>query len=75
MPGRIAALGEATRVAGYRLAGVLTVPVGTPEQTRAAWAALPADVVLVVLTAEAAEALGDDLARPATDRLVAVMPP
>jgi vacuolar-type H+-ATPase subunit F/Vma7 len=75
MPGRIAAMGEAARVNGLRLAGVLTVPVVSPEGTRAAWAALPDDVDLVVLTPSAADALADELAGSTTDRLVAVMPP
>jgi hypothetical protein len=68
-------LGAEPRVVGWALAGVLPVPVGTRDEARAAWAALPGDVALVLLTADAAEALAAELADPTSDRLTAVMPP
>ena len=73
MPGRVAAIGEESRVGGFALAGALTVPARTADEARTAWAALPPDVALVVLTAAAAEALADELGD--SPRLTAVMPP
>lgn len=75
MADRIAAIGEEARVVGFALVGVLALPAPTAEDAVAAWAALPADVALVVLTPEAAAALADELADPASSRLAAVMPP
>jgi vacuolar-type H+-ATPase subunit F/Vma7 len=72
--GRIAAIGAEPRVAGFALAGVVPIPTGTAQDVRAAWAALPDDVALVLLTPEAAEALAAELADPAPPRLTAVMP-
>jgi vacuolar-type H+-ATPase subunit F/Vma7 len=72
--GRIAAIGQEHRISGFALAGGLSVPTGTAQGVRAAWAALPDDVVLVLLTPEAAEALADELADPSSSRLTAVMP-
>ena len=74
MIGRIAVIGAEPQVAGFALAGALTVPARTAEDARAAWAALPTDVALVVLTADAAEALSDELRDPSASRLTAVMP-
>ena len=74
MAGRVAAIGEEPRVVGFALAGVLTLPARTPEEVVAAWAALPTDVALVVLTPAAAAALTEELADPSTTRLAAVMP-
>lgn len=73
MPGRVAALGEEPLVAGFALAGALVVPAGTAVEVVSAWAALPSDVALVVLTPAAAAALGDELPGPSS-RLTAVMP-
>jgi vacuolar-type H+-ATPase subunit F/Vma7 len=70
---RIAAVGEDARIAGFALAGALIVPAETPDDVRAAWEALPADVGLVVLTPAAATALAPDLDDPGA-RLTAVMP-
>ena len=69
--GTIAALGEAQRIQGLGLAGVLVVPAEQPEEVRDRWAALPADVVLVILTPRARAALGAVPAGP----LTVVMPP
>lgn len=73
MAGRIVAIGNESRVIGFALAGVLPVPVRTAADARAAWAALPTDVALVVLTPAAAEALAEELSHPSV-RLAAVMP-
>lgn len=71
---RVAALGEQVRIAGFALAGALTVPAETPDAVRAAWDGLPPDVVLVVLTPAAARALAARLADASAERLTAVMP-
>jgi vacuolar-type H+-ATPase subunit F/Vma7 len=61
------------RTAGFALAGAVVATAETPEETRAAWRALPSDVAVLVLTPRAAAWLGDALtARP--DVLVEVMP-
>lgn len=54
---RVAAIGEAVRVQGFALAGVLTMPGDTPADACASWADLPADVDVVILTPQAADAL------------------
>lgn len=69
--GGIAALGEAQRIQGLGLAGVLVLPAEQPEEVRDRWAALPADVVLVILTPQASAALDTTPAGP----LTVVMPP
>lgn len=53
--GRIAAIGEAVRVQGLALAGVLVLPGDDADQVRTSWATLPSDVELVILTPRAAE--------------------
>jgi vacuolar-type H+-ATPase subunit F/Vma7 len=53
--GRIAAIGEAVRVQGLALAGVLVLPGDDADQVRASWAGMPGDVELVILTPGAAE--------------------
>lgn len=73
--GRIAAIGTGSRVQGFALAGALAVAAETPDDVRNAWAALGGDVVLVILTPSAAEALADRIDDPSSTRLTAVMPP
>ncbi len=68
--GRVAVIGAEPLVQGFALAGAVLAPAEDPAAVRHAWAALPADVVLVVLTADAADALDGENA----GRLVAVMP-
>ncbi|MER5601053.1 hypothetical protein [Streptomyces sp. NPDC002265] len=76
MVGRVAALGERSRVAGLALAGVVVLAADAPEAVRRGWRSLPDDVELVVLTAAAAEALGPEPGAPTGGRpLIAVMPP
>lgn len=69
--GAIAAIGEAQRVQGLALAGVLVLPAEDAEGARDRWAALPPEVALVILTAAADAALADRSPEP----LTAVMPP
>ncbi|WP_257232339.1 hypothetical protein [Streptomyces sp. Rer75] len=56
--GRVAALGERTRVAGLALAGVTVVAAEEPDAVREAWRALAPGTELVILTPAAADALG-----------------
>ncbi len=67
---RIAVLGESPRVDGWALAGALVVPAAGAEATEQAWASLPTDVEVVVLTPQAAMVLGSRV----RDRLTAVLP-
>jgi len=69
---RIAAVGRATELAGYALAGVEVVDARDPESVRRAWGEIPADVALVLLTAEARRSLPERI--DAGDRLWAVLP-
>lgn len=55
----VAAIGEAVRVAGFALAGVAVVPAEDGDAARAAWRSLPPEVVAVILTPAAAEAVAD----------------
>jgi vacuolar-type H+-ATPase subunit F/Vma7 len=68
--GGIAAIGEAHRVQGLGLAGVLVLPAEDPDEVRLRWSGLPGDVALVILTPRADEALADR----AIDPLTVVMP-
>jgi vacuolar-type H+-ATPase subunit F/Vma7 len=70
---RVAVIGAEVLVAGYGLAGAVVVPAEDDEAVRHAWAALPHDVEVVVLTPSAARALGP--ARTCDDLpLTVVMP-
>jgi len=73
--GRVAAIGEAVRVQGLRLAGVQVLPGEEPAEVRASWAALPDDVAVVVLTPAAAAALDPDRSADRLTRPTVVMPP
>jgi vacuolar-type H+-ATPase subunit F/Vma7 len=64
--GRVAAIGESIAVQGFALAGVLILPGDDPDEVRASWAALPADVEVVMLTTRAAESLGSHTPGPPT---------
>ncbi|HET9076091.1 MAG TPA: hypothetical protein VFN68_04100 [Acidimicrobiales bacterium] len=71
--GRVVVIGEEDAVGAYTLAGARVVATTGPESVRSAWADLPADTVLVVLTASAADQLGSGVgARP--DLLQVVIP-
>ena len=72
---RAAVIGEAVRTAGFALAGAVVTTAETPEETRAAWRALPGDTAVLILTPSAVGWLGDPPAlagRPGV--LVVVMP-
>jgi len=71
---RAAVIGEAVRTAGFALAGAVVLPAESPEEARAAWASLPADIAVLVLTPRAAAWLGEALPSR-RDVLLAVMPP
>ncbi|MGW4561132.1 hypothetical protein ACWEN3_01595 [Streptomyces sp. NPDC004561] len=74
--GTVAAIGARTDVCGLALAGVEVLVAEGPEAVRAAWRALPDTVGLVILTAEAAGALGGAARAPDPARpLTVVMPP
>lgn len=70
---RVAAIGEGAVLAGYGLAGVDVVPAEDAAAVLRAWAALEADVGLLLLTPAAEAALASELAE--RDELVwAVVP-
>jgi len=69
-----AVIGESARTAGFALAGALVFPAENPDEARAAWASLPADVAVLILTPRAAAWL-DTVPRARRDVLLAVMPP
>ena len=69
---RIVAIGCATDLAGYALAGVEVVDASTPQSVQRAWAELGPDVGLVLLTADAFRALPGPLERQ--DLLWEVLP-
>ncbi len=56
--GAIVVLGESILVDTFALAGATVARADDPAAVRRAWAALPSDVAVVVLTASAAAALG-----------------
>ena len=68
--GRVAAIGEAVRLQGLSLAGVLLLPGDDAAEVLASWADLPEDVEIVILTPRAGAALG----APRTGPLTVVMP-
>jgi vacuolar-type H+-ATPase subunit F/Vma7 len=55
---RVAAIGEAARLQGYRLAGVEVHEACGSDQVGAAWRSLSSDVALVILSPAALAALG-----------------
>jgi vacuolar-type H+-ATPase subunit F/Vma7 len=56
---RAAVIGEDVFVQGFALAGALVLAAEDAAGARAAWRSLPPDVVVVVLTPVAADALRD----------------
>ncbi|MFJ5032469.1 hypothetical protein ACIQB5_31165 [Streptomyces sp. NPDC088560] len=73
--GTVAAIGAWTCVCGLALAGVDVHVAEDAEAVRQAWRGLPSTAGLVILTAEAAEALGAETIGPAPSRpLTVVMP-
>jgi vacuolar-type H+-ATPase subunit F/Vma7 len=70
---RAAVIGEAVRTEGFTLAGALVFPAENAGEARAAWASLPADVAVLVVTPCAAAWLGA-APRSRPDVLLVVMP-
>lgn len=71
--GRVAVLGERSRVQGYALAGAVVLVAEDPAAVRASWEALHPDIAVAILTARAARALAEAL-EDASWPLVVVMP-
>jgi len=70
--GHIIAIGEEHRTRGFGLVGCEVLPASNAAEVRRAWASLPGEVDLVLLTPMAAQALADEM--EASDvPLVAVM--
>jgi vacuolar-type H+-ATPase subunit F/Vma7 len=69
-----AVIGEALSVEGYALAGAIVCPAESQDEADAAWAGLPPDTVLLIMTATAAGWLTDRVAER-SDILTAVLPP
>ena len=67
-------LGEPAAVGSYVLAGATVVVAEDAEAVRRAWATLPTDTALVVLTAAAAAAL-DEAARTERNGLLTIAMP
>ncbi len=70
---RAAVIGPALRICGYGLAGAVLRPASDRTQAVRAWRSLPADIAVVVLTAQAARWVSAELeSRP--DVLTVVLP-
>lgn len=55
----VAVIGSAELVSGFALAGARTYAVRDAEEARATWQHLPPTVAVVLLSAAAADAIGD----------------
>lgn len=71
--GRVVVIGEGPRADGFALAGATVLRADDSDAVRSAWAGLPADAVVVVLTPRA-DALSVGVAKP-DGVLTVVMPP
>jgi vacuolar-type H+-ATPase subunit F/Vma7 len=69
----VAAIGRPSEVAGFALAGAVVLPARTEAEARAAWASLPDDVGVVLLTEDTGRALAAERTRPRAP-LTVVMP-
>jgi vacuolar-type H+-ATPase subunit F/Vma7 len=56
--GKIVVLGESIAVDDFALAGATVVHAADPDAVRHAWATLPADTAVVIVSATAAAVLG-----------------
>jgi vacuolar-type H+-ATPase subunit F/Vma7 len=56
---RLVVLGDPVWVEGFVLAGATVLPATDAAEVRAAWDGLPEDAAVLVMTPDAAEALGD----------------
>lgn len=73
VPRDVAALGEPALLEGFKLAGAKVYAAATDDEVRSAWAALPEQTGVVLLTQRAAGALGTAVADPHSP-LTAVLP-
>ena len=71
--GTVVTIGEAVKTAGFGLAGAIVFECETPAEVRQAWDALPDDVLAVIVTPAADEALRATAGREAGPPVV-VMP-
>ncbi|MFW6205295.1 MAG: hypothetical protein ACOC96_10000 [Actinomycetota bacterium] len=71
--GTVAVVGAQALIQGYVLAGARPLVAESAEQARAQWAGLASDVLVVILTPAAAEALSAERAEPGGPMAV-VMP-
>ena len=71
--GTVVVIGEAVKTAGFGLAGAIVLECETPAEVRQAWDALPDDVLTVILTPAADDALQATAGRAAGPPVV-VMP-
>jgi hypothetical protein len=72
--GRIVLLGEPIAIDEFALAGATLMPAQDADSAHRAWAALPADVSVVILTASAAALLQAQIAGEHDAYLTVVMP-
>lgn len=70
----VGAIGAQPLVAGFALAGVRVWPASGAAEVRAAWEAMSGRAAVVILTPDAADALGGDRTAQAAP-LTVVMPP
>ena len=73
-PGLVVALGDPAALAGYALAGVQVRAAVEAADVRRTWSRLGADVAVVLLTPQAAEALGPRAAA-LSGPMAVVLPP
>jgi vacuolar-type H+-ATPase subunit F/Vma7 len=71
--GRIAALGDGYRIQALAIAGVEPHPAATGDEAVAAWQSLSHDVAVLIVTAQAAAALGERM-KERPHLLVTVLP-
>jgi len=71
---KIVVLGESVVVDGFALAGAVVVHAGDPDAVRKAWATLPTDTAVVVLSAAAAAVL-DTAADARNDGILTIAMP
>ena len=70
----VAGIGALPDIGGFALAGVFVYQADTPERVTDAWEALPDTVGIVILSAPAAECLGEESVAQSS-RLTVVRPP
>lgn len=73
-PRHVVAIGAQPLIAGFALAGVRMSPAADAAEVRAAWRTASVQAAVVILTADAADALGGDRTAPSAP-LTVVMPP